>query len=159
MHIKWHGHKIDIDQCTYLDKVIEHFGLQNANSTPTPPPQGYYPIHNNGLVNLALHTKFQTIIGSLFCIMIGTRPDIAYAVMALSKHSANPTKEHISKVLYICHYLLGTPDAMLHFNGNQDQGIIAFTNANWASDPNNHKSQTSWFLKLARCTFSWCSCQ
>ena len=32
--IKRHGHKIDIDQCAYLNKVIEHFGLQNANSTP-----------------------------------------------------------------------------------------------------------------------------
>ena len=60
--------------------------------------------------------------------MIGTWPDIAYAVMALSKHSANPTKEYISKVLYICHYLLGIPDAVLHFDGDQDQDIIAFTN-------------------------------
>ena len=134
--------KINIDQYAYLDKVIEHFGLQNANSTPTPPPQGYYPIHNNGLVNPALCTKFQTIIGSLFYIIIGTQPDIAYAVIALSKHSANPTKEHISKVLYIYCYLLGTPDAVLHFDGNQDQGIIAFTDADWASNPNNHKSQT-----------------
>ena len=91
--------------------------------------------------------------------MIGTQPDIAYAVMTLSKHSANSTKEQISKVLYICHYLLGTPNAVLCFNGDQDQGIIVFTNTDWASDPNNCKSQTGWFLKLAGCTFSWCSHQ
>ena len=72
MPIKRHGHKIDIDQHTYLDKVIECFGLQNANTTPTPLPQRYYPIHNNRLVNPALHTKFQTIIGSLLYIIIGT---------------------------------------------------------------------------------------
>ena len=120
MCIKHHGHKIDIDQCIYLDKVIEHFGLQNANSTPTPLPQGYYPICNNGLVNLALCTKFQTIIGSLLYIIIGTQPDIAYAVTALSKHLANSTKEHVSKVLYICCYLLDTPDAVLCFDGDQN---------------------------------------
>ena len=128
MHSKRHGCKINIDQYTYLDKVIEHFELQNANFTPTPLPQGYYSICNNGPVNPALCTKFQTIIGSLLYIMIGTQPDIASAVMALSKYSANPTKEHISKALYICHYVLGTPDAVLCFNGNQDQGIIAFIN-------------------------------
>ena len=72
MHIKRHGHKINIDQHAYLDKVVEHFGLQNANSTPTPLSQEYYPICNNGPVNLVLHIKFQTIIGSLIYIMIGT---------------------------------------------------------------------------------------
>ena len=92
-------------------------------------------------------------------IIIDTQPDIAYAVTALLKHLANPTKEDISKVLYICCYLLGTPDAVLHFDGNQDQGIIAFTDVDWASNPNNYKFQTSWFFKLAGYTFSWCSCQ
>ena len=159
MHIKRHGHKINIDQCAYLDKVIECFGLQNANSTPTPLPQGYYPICNDGPLNPPLCTKFQTIIGSLLYIMIGTWPDIAYTVTALLKHSANSTKEYVSKVLYIYCYLLGTPNAVLHFNGNQDQGIIASTNADWASNPNNYKFQTGWFLKLAGCTFSWCSHQ
>ena len=89
MHIKCHSHKIDIDQHAYLNKIIEHFGLQNANFTPTPLPQGYYPIRNDGPVNPALYTKFQTIIGSLLYIMISTQPDIAYAVMTLSKYLAN----------------------------------------------------------------------
>ena len=78
MCIKCHGHKIYIDQHAYLDKIIKCFGLQNTNSTPTPFPQGYYPIHNDGLVNLALCTKFQTIIGSSLYIMISTQPDIAF---------------------------------------------------------------------------------
>ena len=159
MCIKWHGHKINIDQPAYLNKVIKCIGLQNTNSTPTPLPQGYYPICNNGLVNPTLHTKFQTIIGSLLYIIISTWPDIAYAVTALLKYLANPIKKHISKALYIYRYLLGTPDAVLCFDGDQDQGIIVFTDAHWASDPNNCKSQTSWFFKLAGCTFSWCSHQ
>ena len=114
MHIKHHGCKIDIDQYTYLNKIIECFELQNTNFTLTSLPQEYYPIHNNGPVNLALYIKFQTIIGSLLYIMISTQPDIAYAIMALSKHLANPIKEHVSKATYICCYLLGTPDAMLY---------------------------------------------
>ena len=159
MCIKHHDRKINIDQHTYLDKVIECFGLQNANSTPTSLSQEYYSICNNGLVNLALYTKFQTIIGSLLYIMISTWPDIAYAVMALSKYSANATKKHVSKVLYICCYLLGTPDTVLCFDSDQDQGIIVLTDTDWTSDLNNCKSQTGWFLKLAGWTFSWHSHQ
>ena len=36
MHIRCHGCKILIDQCTYLDKIIKYFELQNANSTSIP---------------------------------------------------------------------------------------------------------------------------
>ena len=42
MWIKCKGHKILIDQCSYLEKVLEHFGMQNARTAPTPLPQGYY---------------------------------------------------------------------------------------------------------------------
>ena len=57
--------------------------------------------------------------------MIGTWPDIAYAITVLLKHSANSTEEHVSKVLYICCYLLGTPNAVLYFDNSQDQSIIS----------------------------------
>ena len=40
--IKHEGHKILIDQCSYLEKVLECFGMQNARTAPTPLPQGYY---------------------------------------------------------------------------------------------------------------------
>ena len=34
MWIKCDGHKILIDQCLYLEKVLEHFGMQNAKIAP-----------------------------------------------------------------------------------------------------------------------------
>ena len=40
-------------------------------------------------------TKYQSIIGSLMYAAIGTRPDIVYAVMALSKYSADPRIVHL----------------------------------------------------------------
>ena len=42
MHIHWNGCKISIDQCAYLDTVLQHYRMANAKSMPTPLPAGYY---------------------------------------------------------------------------------------------------------------------
>ena len=47
----------------------------------------------------------------------------------------------------------------LVFDGAKGSGLIAIADADWASDPNNRRSQTGWFIKLANCTFSWRSRQ
>ena len=39
-------------------------------------------------------TRYQSIIGSLLYLMIGTRPDISYAVTHLSQFSTNPSEDH-----------------------------------------------------------------
>ena len=38
--------------------------------------EGYYPLENNDPVNPELRTLFQSVIGSLLYLMLGTRPDI-----------------------------------------------------------------------------------
>ena len=73
--------------------------MQNAKITPTPLPQGYYPSKHLGLVDSELQSHFQQVIGSLLYIMLGTHPDIAYAIAALSQHPANALKEHLDKAL------------------------------------------------------------
>src|SRR5436190_13184621 len=87
--------------------------------------------------------------------MLGTCPDIAYAVIKLAKFAANPSQEHLDKALYICRYLVGTQDYALVFDGLSDQGLIAYTDSDWASDPTDRKSITGYMIKLANGTFSW----
>ena len=91
--------------------------------------------------------------------MLGTQPDIAYIVTALSWHAAKFSQEHLDKALYICQYLLGTHFYSLVFDGAFKPGLITFTDSDWASDPNTCHSQTGWFIKLANCIFSWKSQQ
>ena len=37
------------------------------------------------------------MIGSLLYLMLGTRPDIAFAVTKLAQFAANPSKDHLEK--------------------------------------------------------------
>jgi len=157
MRITRKGRAIHLDQCAYLQKVIEHCGMLNAKSASTPLPAGYYAAKNTEPVDAELRSHFQMVIGSLLYLMLGTRPDIAFAVTHLSHHAMNPSQDHLSKVLYICRYLIGTPNYSLVYNGGSGAGLIACTDSDWGSDPTSCLSQTGFYLKLADGLISWTS--
>ena len=157
MRITRKGCAIHLDQCVYLQKVIEHCSMLNAKSTSTPLPADYYATKNTKPINAELHSHFQTVIGSLLYLMLGTRPDIAFAVTHLSHHSANPSQDHLNKVLYICHYLIGTSTYSLVYNGGSGAGLTACTDSDWGSDPTSRLLQTGFYLKLADGLISWTS--
>ena len=134
MHITWSGSKIHLGQCAYLETVLQQCGMQNAKSAATPLLARYVPTLSVGAPNPEIRSRFQTVIGSLLYLMLGTRPDIAFAVTKLAQHAANPSKEHLERVLYICCYLVGTSKYQLMYDGSSGEGISACTDSDWASD-------------------------
>lgn len=155
MRVQRKGRSIYIDQCSYLEKVVERFGMTNAKYARTPLPTGYTPTPNQGEVNPHMRTLFQQIIGSLLYIMLGTRPDIAFAVTKLAQHAANPSKEHLDKAKYILRYLAGTAKYALVYKGASNKGLIAYTDSDYAADPVKRRSTTGYHLKLADGIISW----
>src|SRR5260370_2687482 len=135
MRIKQEEGRIHLDQTAYLQKVLQRFGLTNAKATATPLPEGYQPLPNNTSINPAIRSKYQQVIGSLLYIMLGTHPDIAYAVVKLSQFAANPSEHHLNRVLYIFRYLLVTPSYALVFDAKSNQGFVAFPDSNYTSNP------------------------
>jgi hypothetical protein len=105
MQIRRDGNVIRLDQIKYLETVLERFGMSDCRTASTPMPEGYKPELNPEPVDAEVRHRFQSVIGSLLYLMLGTRPDIAYAVTKLSQFASNPSKDHLSKALYICKYL------------------------------------------------------
>jgi hypothetical protein len=91
----------NLDQCAYAEKVLKCFGLQNAKSARTPLPTGYNPTISDIEATSELRSQYQSVIGSLLYIMLGTRPDLAFAVIRMSQFCTNPSQEHLSWALYI----------------------------------------------------------
>ena len=81
--------------------------------------------------------------------MIGTWPDIAFAVTHLSQFSTNPTKDHYKAAQHVCHYLVRTHDYKLVYTQEEDKGLVAFTDSDWAADKIWQRSITGYFFKLA----------
>ena len=85
---------------------------------------------------------YLSLIGALMYLANSTRPDIAFAVNLLARHSAAPTKCHWVGGKQILIYLNGTKDLDLFYKKNQDPTLIGYTNAGCLSDPHNVRSQT-----------------
>jgi len=158
LRMRLHVHKdfIALEQKDYLVKVLERFGMQNAKSAMTPLPSGYVPTPNDGPIDEKLRNRYQQLIGSLLYLMLGTRPDIAFAVTKMSQFAANPTQEHFDKALYICRYLVGTADYDLQYK-RSGNGLIAYADADWGSDTNTRRSISENLVMLADGTISWTS--
>ena len=93
MHITRIRTGITIDQCDYLEKVLTKFQLTDAKPAITPLPTNWEPKANTGKAMVAEITRYQSIIRSLLYLMIGTCPNIAFAVTHLLQFSTNATKD------------------------------------------------------------------
>ena len=75
--------------------------------------------------------------------ILGTRPDIAYAVSLVSRYSANPTSAHWNAVIRIFRYLRGTVHYELVYKGSLEN-LIGYINSDWAGD--STRRSTSGYL-------------
>jgi hypothetical protein len=87
--------------------------------------------------------------------MLATRPDLAFAVGVLSKHSATPGEEHWSALKRAYRYLRKTSDERLTFRGNGEINPRGFVDADWASDNNDRRSITGQVFLMAGGAVSW----
>src|SRR5699024_11199832 len=87
---------IYLSQSKYVMKALDRFGMTNCHGVATP---------YNDKVNLQPFTgrayadevkDYQSKIGSLIWLIVGTRVDIAWAVCKLSRYSANPGPDHFA---------------------------------------------------------------
>ena len=145
-----------ISQPSYIDSIVEVAGLNNAKTSKFPMDTGYYkqlgtPIANND--------EYRKLIGMLLYLTINTRPDIAACVATLSRKVENPRDNDLNEVKRVIKYLKGTRNLKLILN--QPQGsddIIVYSDANWAEDIEDRKSNTGYYVSLNGGTISW-SCR
>ena len=108
---------ITIDQIDYANKIVKRFGQENCKPVTTPLPGGYKPQSFKGVATAQNRSKYQSIIGSLLYLTLGTRPDIAYAVILMSQFMTNPLDEHIQKALHSIKYVSSIANACITYNG------------------------------------------
>ena len=155
MKIAQHDQCIYIDQADYLKKILSCFQMQNAHYVPTSLSTGYHLQKHTDPVDHVLQKKFQMLVESLLYLILGTHPDIAFAITQLAWHIANPSKDHLVKALYICQYLARTQNYALVYKGDSKLGIYACTDSDWASNSEDQCSQTGYYLIIAGGVFSW----
>jgi ATP-binding cassette subfamily B (MDR/TAP) protein 1 len=82
------------------------------------------------------------------------RPDIGYAVGAVSRFLSNPGKEHWSAVKWILRYLKGTAIKCLCFD-IENQMHVGYIDADIAGDVDSRKSTSGYLITFAGRAVSW----
>ena len=148
---------IIIDQIEYAKKIVNQFGQENAKPARTPLPAGYIPKPNDKQATSEQRSYYQSIIGSLLYLTLGTRPDIAHAVIMMSQFMVNPSEEHIQRALYIIKYVGSNLKGKIIYNGYGHEGFRAYCDADWAGNQISRRSVTGYIIKLAGGPVSWVS--
>lgn len=130
-----------INQSTYITKIANELGLDQAKAQKYPIQPGYFRLECDEI--LPTNTEYRKIIGMLLYISTNSRPDISLSVGVLAKQVERPRKLDFDEALRVVKYLYSTKDHILHLN-NQEifQSLIAFSDANHAECRQDGKSNS-----------------
>ena len=102
---------------------------------------------------------YLSAIGSLMYLAVGTCPDIAYAVGALSRFNSNLGRVHWLQCQCVFRYLQGTRDLMLQYGGKSDIKLDVYSNADYAGDLDSARSTSGYAAFIGTSLVSWASCR
>jgi hypothetical protein len=100
--------------------------------------------------------RYQSIVGSLMWLMLGTRLDLAFTVSVLSKYNADPSKEHLTAATHCLRYLRNTSSYGTQFDADgSNTEPIGFTDSDFAGDIDDRKSTSGYVYLLGGGAISW----
>ena len=163
---------IKLSQADLILSLLEDWGLLENCKTSNVPlhhnPSNLPPCSPNACSEIPddkILVSYQRLVGSLTYLAICTRPDIAYAAMALGQFNASPTRSHLACAKGVLRYLAGTVHICLQFpspsfrhsSRSQLPSTCGFSDADWASDEKDRKSISGYCFYFLGSLVSWSS--
>jgi hypothetical protein len=149
------SNEIMLSQSVFICSVLRRYGMENSSGVATPMDTHTKLDAATGHDDKEADPKlYQAIIGSLMYLALATRPDIAFAVSALSRYNAHPLTTHLTAAIRVLRYLKATVNHKLHFVGDTNE-IIGYTDSDWANDRADRKSQGGYVFLCNNGAISW----
>ena len=143
---------ITMSQKKYAEEILNRFGMENC--APISCPLDANEKLKKTETEEDSEFPYQSLVGSLMYLAISTRPDIAYAVSALSQFNSNPGVEHWNAAKRVLRYIRGTTDYKLTYR-REGTPIRGYVDADWASCTDDRRSYTGYAFILANAAVSW----
>ena len=147
---------IYLGQRAYIEKFLKEYDMWDVKPAATPMDKAPHSASEDYEAPEPLRRRYQQAVGSLTYCMLGTRPDIAFAVSIVSRFSSNPTIEHWDAIVRIFRYLRATIDLELVFTDSLGP-LTGFTDADWAGDHETRRSTSGYIFSIGSAPISWSS--
>lgn len=145
---------LKINQRRYILGILRRFNFENCKQCVT-------PIESK--VNLSIcgnetttNKPVKELIGCLMYLMLGSRPDLSFAINYLSRYQDKYPDTVWLQLKRILRYLKGTIDLNLIYTRKGDnQPLVCYVDADWGGDTYDRKSVSGYLIKVFDCTVSW----
>ena len=149
---------LQISQKDYLIDVLNRFGMQKCNPISTPMEANRFFAKKAALdkeeAKYMIDKPFRNLACSLMYASNISRPDIAYACNAASRHLQMPGREHWKLLKRVTRYIKGTTDLSLLYNASSTD-VTGWPDASWADNLDDRKSTGAYMIFIGTCLVSW----
>ncbi|XP_048503202.2 uncharacterized mitochondrial protein AtMg00810-like [Beta vulgaris subsp. vulgaris] len=97
---------------------------------------------------------YRCLVGKLN-FLSHTRPDLSFAVQALSQFMHHPLLPHIQALTHVLSYISHTQGQGILLKATDQLTLQAYSDSDWASCPNTRRSITGYVLLLGNSPVSW----
>ena len=143
-----------LSQGAYVDKVLEKFRMEDCRGVKC-------PFSDNKLTKAedeedADEEKYRSIVGSIACLMVCTRPDLACSVTKLSRHLNAPKGSHMIAAKRVLRYIKQTRDVCLMMpDKNSEEGLEMYVDADHAGCLDTRRSTSGCIITIGGCAVHW----
>jgi hypothetical protein len=143
-----------LHQAHYAKKMLEKFGLDEANPVQIPIDKDCYT--NDSATPLTCDIPYREAVGSLMYLATATRPDLSFSVGFVARNMQNPTINDWNRVKKILRYVKGTINQGIVYKRGETNGIMkAYCDSDYASDCASRKSTSGIVCKYAGGAITW----
>lgn len=142
-----------LSQTKYICDILSRAQLVSCKSCSSPIAAcSPLSIHDGQL--LESPSEYRSLVGALqYCTLM--RPDICYLVNKLCQFLHAPTTSHMQAVKRLLRYLKGTLHLGILFTPSPNIPITCYTDADWASCPDDRRSSSGFCTFLGPNLVSW----
>eukprot|EP00253_Pinus_taeda_P022610 PITA_22610 len=135
---------IKLSQAKYARDLLERFHMADCKPAPTPFLSGVH-LEGGGDTPLVDSTLYRQLVGSLL-YLTHSRPDLSYAVGAVSRYMQELHKLHWNDAKHI-----------LRYAGGSSLNLLGFIDFDWVGDNIDRKSTSGYSLSLGSGPICWSS--
>ncbi|WAQ89306.1 hypothetical protein PtA15_10A730 [Puccinia triticina] len=150
--MEYENDAIYLSQPLLIEQTIKKFQSEvqrNIIPTYTPLAGDKMVTSYNALINATL---YQSLIGSLNYIALGSRPDLSFAVNFLARFSSNPDNTHWNGLKHLVQYLATTQDKQLKLEYSNGE-LVTWADANWGGE--FQRSTSGFIIKFMGSPIAW----
>jgi hypothetical protein len=136
-------------------EILQRFGMMACKSMATLMMTNLKLLSDSSS-DLVDPTMYRQLIGSLM-YLVKTRPNICFAVYALSQYMVEPRHVHWIAAKHVLRYICGTLGYGLRYVSDGEMKLQGYTDSDWAGSIVDRKSTLGCCFSLGSSMISWLS--